>query len=629
LILILAALGLFVVGYFPTLVADFAPQDDLRAFRYALAEQTPRERYDACVAMVPSFYVATGRPLAWVGECLQHARVGRIADFRPLRLWCLALALVTVLVLAYAIREWFDGPAQAVAVAAAALYAPGYSFMYFQALTAAPVMLAALLAILSFASLRRVSLAGPHPIRGAVWRLALSLGLFVTSCCIYPAYAFVAVALAAGQAAFHRQSAARDRLRRLTATLVFYGAASVAYLLVARLVIAAYFPWAHRVPPDLGVYTLAVSVSATKFAAKGADAWVYFANRLPIVNFLAWPTLVKCGIVAGIAAIATLDDSASGWRRVQAGRLLLGLAVLVVSMAIMIAPWLISEFTVLGHRHSLPWQWGLTVSVGVLAARGLSVLLPRLDRLGRSAAIIALLLVPATAQQVRLCLDEVLQSDVEIRYLRASLRQLVESGDLFRISRLHVVRPAPTVSYNGHRMAGETNTPATAANPEHVLQLARALLRELLPDTEIRSLVIDDCRFDVKCVDDARVLGHLALSQSEAPGTVVEERGVTAVVNLTLVQPVPVDYVRTPLPVAGTALSPAGLVGAWTFSGALCTVERKGEGLWLSNEHGARVTSALSGRTIFVPDWKITGEVSADGREIRWSNNTTWVRGKQ
>jgi hypothetical protein len=76
---------------------------------------------------------------------------------------------------------------------------------------------------------------------------------------------------------------------------------------------------------------------------------------------------------------------------------------------------------------------------------------------------------------------------------------------------------------------------------------------------------------------------------------------------------------------AAPPVTAQSLAGEWSYNGK-CLVELNGETLTVVNEDGTRVPATLSNNVITVPDWKITGRVSAEGREIRWSNGTTWRR---
>jgi hypothetical protein len=55
-----AALVLFCLAYFPTLVADYVPEDQWRAFRYSTPALSWKFRLHACTASIVPHYVYTG-----------------------------------------------------------------------------------------------------------------------------------------------------------------------------------------------------------------------------------------------------------------------------------------------------------------------------------------------------------------------------------------------------------------------------------------------------------------------------------------------------------------------------------------------------------------------------------------
>ena len=183
-LLISSALLLFSMALLPTLLVDYVPQDQWRAFTYFQTDETAGARLHACVDRILPFYVATGRPLVWPGECMEHMLVARITDFRRLRPFCFLIVTGTLMALAYALRGIAEDAGQAILIAAMLLYAPGFSFMYYQGVTAAPVLIAALLAALSFGLL--VPLDFEHIRRIPLMRLSGSAVLFLLACFIYP-----------------------------------------------------------------------------------------------------------------------------------------------------------------------------------------------------------------------------------------------------------------------------------------------------------------------------------------------------------------------------------------------------------------------------------------------------------
>jgi len=132
-------------------------------------------------------------------------------------------------------------------------------------------------------------------------------------------------------------------------------------------------------------------------------------------------------------------------------------------------------------------------------------------------------------------------SNVEIRYFRTALKEVIASGRLQQLQRIHVIRPVGAFRYDGSPMAADANEtliPATQANPEHIYQITTAILRELLPDSELKKIKIHDCRFDNKCVSPAVASGGIALTQGSNTDPVPAGKHV-AIVDLRLAEPGP------------------------------------------------------------------------------------------
>lgn len=516
LLLVVATLALFLIAFVPTLTVDYVPMDQWRAFRYSPTDDGSSKRFRNCVDLTVPHYVATGRPLVWQGECIEHALVGRIGDFQRLRPLCLFIVLTTIFGLAYAFRDLVEDPALRVIIGAAVLYSPGYCFMYYQGLTAAPVLVAALLAACSFGILLPVYFSTMNDVRRFSARLVSSFALFALTCFIYPAYAFVALALALLQAIFDPALPLYQRARRFAGVVALYGSAAVAYFAASKLLIAVYFWWINKslsdVLPISSEYNLTMSFGQGQLLNKLQTLWFYFFHRLSLMSFSDVPSFAKYALVAGLIAVATAPRGSEKW--ITPARLFVALIGLCVAMVILIVPWLASGFLALYDRHMLAWEVVSAAGVILLGVRVLSARRLRLGKFAQSCLIFTLLFIPATVRQVKASVDQVLQSNVEIRYLRTSLKRLVASRDIYRIRRLHVIRPSPAFKYDGNpRTESETDLPATAANPEHIYQMVTAVLREFVPPVALRRLEIADCRFDKACVRDATYRGRLALTQ--------------------------------------------------------------------------------------------------------------------
>ena len=91
-----AVLVVLLFAYLPTLQYDYVTQDQWRAFRYSVEGEPPLVQGKWCGLAVWQFYVQTGRPFVWFGECVEHAIVSRISDFSYVRPLVFGVVLLTV-----------------------------------------------------------------------------------------------------------------------------------------------------------------------------------------------------------------------------------------------------------------------------------------------------------------------------------------------------------------------------------------------------------------------------------------------------------------------------------------------------------------------------------------------------
>ena len=518
LLLVIFTLLLFVMAFLPTLMVDYVPMDQWRAFMYAQADDGGLPRLQGCVARSLPFFLATGRPLVWQGECIEHALVGQIRDFRRLRPLCLLIVLATIVAIAYALRDLFEAPSLAVITAALLLYSPGYCFMYYQGLTGSEVLLSAILGTLSFGVIARVNFTSLGDFLHYRKSVALSFLFFIVACFIYPAYALVAAAFALIYAAFDQTQSFLNRARRFAVVVIYYAIATVIYLGVSDVLTRIYFQSTHKsieeyIAPNSG-YNFVISFGHGQLFNKIATLWTYFFSRLSVASFDTVPSAVKFIMAAGVILVAATEIGANGSRPLSIRRVILATGGFIGGLLVLAAPWLVSGFLEIGDRQILGWEAFTACSLVLLASRLLS-----LNRLGLTPRaqiylVFALLFVPATVRQLKASIDQVFQSNMEIRYLRAALRKLVASGDIYRVHHIHVIRPVGALDYAGqpHR-EGEENLIATAANPVHIYEMTKAVLREVMPADRLRKLQIADCRFDQQCVGQAIFMGAVALTQ--------------------------------------------------------------------------------------------------------------------
>lgn len=501
---IVGAIFLVVIAFFPTLVFDYAAQDQLRAFRYSVPAESVLWRAEACVRLIHSFYVMTGRPLVWPAECIEHALVARIGDFGWLRYLALTVYVLSTGALGLALGPLFGSKAAGFVIAAVAMMTPGIVFMYYQGLTGAPVVLCIFLTSISFLLINRAE----QHLRStrAALEIAGGIGLYLVSCFIYPAFSFLWVPLALLYFGFDTRLVLHDRFWRALRTGAYYTVGTAVYFLAAKLISWALVP-AHERSADLGQYNFSAHFSSSHLFERLQELLAFLTSQEAPVGLLfdiPWPITIAILIAPAffVASHPRLRLSAGG----------MYLFATVGAVVISVLPWLLSGFEGVSLRHTMPIHVLLVVALAIVVHRTVATR-------GHVVALGALgaLLIPTAAIQLTHSIAEVQRSGMELKPMRQALQRLIQSDDLTRIRQFHVIRPSEPLYIYGSPVSTrhEFGRSAVRSNPEHISQIMTALLRELLPDSKLRGLAIRDCRFDRECITIVRETGNaIALSQS-------------------------------------------------------------------------------------------------------------------
>lgn len=521
-LVIALCLLLTVYAYLPTLQADFAAQDQWRAFRYSPLPGSGPERAAQCMDSVAGFYLFTGRPLVWLGECAEHAAVARIADFAPLRPLALALVLVSVLVVGAALSMLPGGFPTGVAAAAALATAPGYSFMYMQSLTAAMVLVSLALAAASQACLGRALPEADAPGQLRQVRVGKALALFLASCLMYPAWAFCVLPLCFAEFCLAPARPLRRRLLRLAFQLAFFFIAAMLYYVLGTLAAWATTAVAGSMPAG-EAYQLSMRLDAATLAQRVADAARQLVTNPPLSFDLPAGALPASLIPPALILARTMRrQTGLGAPRAAAlgaGAWLLGCLLLLGSLS----PWLFSRMEPLFTRHTLAAS--LFFCLGAASLPGL-LLPPRLAHADRLSPLLALLVLtlPAALWQHSLSRLETQVSGAEIAFLRKELGQWLDARGWETTRRVLVVPPSAQRTreaeawLDGSPRAGENAVLASSQNPVSIPWMLNAVLRERRDHPLGTEVLLIPCGDSALCADMvAARTRHVAL-QVAAPG---------------------------------------------------------------------------------------------------------------
>jgi hypothetical protein len=307
--IIAAVLILLLLAYLPTLQYDYVTQDQWRAFRYSVEGEPPLVRAKQCGLMVAPFYFLTGRPFVWFGECVEHAIVSRISDFRYVRPVVFGVVLLTVLYLGSVLAPLIGGFPLGISAAAAFIVTPGYSFMYLQGMPAIMVLISILLSAMSFFLYSSgISHEGNPPLKVIV----SSGALFIAACFIYPAYAFIVVTLILIEFGLGPSPLFMARARLAVNKLLFYFGASLVYYALVQASLTFLRIYKGKLPV-LGNYDVAMQKSPLVIYERLSELAQYFWH-IPPFNFETPPgmALFVLSAFALVAARKAVPRSSKG-----------------------------------------------------------------------------------------------------------------------------------------------------------------------------------------------------------------------------------------------------------------------------------------------------------------------------
>jgi hypothetical protein len=550
---VLVSLLLVVIAYLPTLQFDYVTQDQWRAFRYSVTEQTPYDRANACVHRILGFYVLTGRPLVWMTECVEHAAVAKISDFAYLRPISLSVVVVTALYLGSVLAPIVGGLAMGVLAASAFLMAPGYSLMYLQGLPAGMVLVSIILAAASFGTLNKGIKQAVDIRHLKITRLAGPFFLFFLSCLMYPAWAFLVVTLALIAFCFDEENSLLTKSKNLLFTLSFYLLAAASYYIFVKISVSILLRLTgYR--PHLGNYEVALQLNPGVIWQRILEATSYFFT-MPPLNFSAPIGLPL--LLLGLLAVSTSVTAYKNKKISFFPAIAYAFLVLVLGFVIIIAsisPWLFSKMDALPTRHLIPWYlFYCVVCVGLIN----SVLISSTRKFCELAPVLTMMfiLVPVVAVQNKLSFLEVAVSGIEIQSMRSRLAEWLNDKGYLSQRYLLIVRPTKERPAFVEDMlrgtnAGENAVLSSAENPVSIPWMVTALLRERNDHPIGKSVELVSCFFDQECANGVLASGSkvvIGITNGDAAIRSIEQPFVINNSTLTSKQITPVwDRVALP-----------------------------------------------------------------------------------
>lgn len=500
--LVISVIGLLTIAYLPTLQFDYVTQDQWRAFRYQSNVDTPIERLKECSSMVSSFYTQTGRPLVWPTECLEHAFVSEISDFKYLRPFALALVIFTAIYLSLIIRNYTGEWLSALTVASIFLTAPAYSFMYLQGWPALMVLFS-----ICFAGGSYKSYITNEKIKNNSYTLLIGSSVFfLAACMIYPAFAFIVLPLALIRFVGESNVRFTQRIKNLINTLTFYAALSAVYYIFVKLSVFSLVYFKGSLP-SLGSYEVSAQLSPNIILDRINEAATYF-SLMPPANF---PTFrgVTLAILIVFSAIAGIKFSSIGRNGSYTGSVYYTIATFLVSSTVLLAstsPWLFSKMDSLATRHLLPFYLFTSFAI-VWIAKELLPLIFKEASVKKLLVTPIIIFLPIALYQNKMSFLEVASTTTEIEMLRAKLSDWSRNEEHASKRFILIVRPELFKPLGIERLIHEDKygndnaVLASSENPVSIPWMVKAVLEETNRGQKHNVI---DCGFDTEtCVQKA------------------------------------------------------------------------------------------------------------------------------
>jgi hypothetical protein len=515
---VIASLLLLGFAYLPTLQFDYAVRDQWRAFR--LPESLTRlNELDMCASEALPFYVRSGRPLVWVGECIERALVSNIRDFWYLRLISFGILLATLLYLAAFLSESM-GIETALFAATAFVMLPGFIFMAELGLNGAPVVLAVTTAVASFSQLRRSAFATGRNV--LCTRSARASVLFVIACFLYPAWAFSIVPLALIRCGLTETDSIAAKVRSCGRLLLFYAFASVIYFCLAKLMVWADLFGSANINMGDGRYEMSPHLAPAVLASRiGRAMWFVFDGYL-------WDLPIKRGLMSiGVIAFAALTCYRTSRERLGVPAQLLTVVVAGLTgfagIGLSMAPWLLSGMQEVHDRFFVAAY--LLPIVSIFAA--VPATLGKLRANARLCTIVGLCISLLAAFAVnKVTYLDVTASLIRTDFVRQEVNSWLDKRGYETVPLLLLVPPygnnsgpRPAFIRRLLRDPDGSDTGKWSGDLNHYYEVVSAILRERQDHPVGRSVGLINCGFDKACRDKNLEQGEPVfawLSESEA-----------------------------------------------------------------------------------------------------------------
>ncbi len=427
--LIIIALLIF-FAYLPTLQYDFVPGDQWRVFQYNLFDEPGLTKAKKSFSSQIDFFIKSGRPLSDIGEYIETALVGKISDFSKTRPLVLMVVILTALCVGMALSPSVGGLVNGTAIGALFVLSPGYAFIYYRGLSAVMLLIALILATLSYIFLRRAI--NEHFQKK---NLLLSSILFLIACLIYPAWAFIVFIFTLTDFLFCSNAERKTESKLLLIKIFFFISISLIYYLIIKF---------------MNMFMLADYKGVYEFSPNFSPAYLSIRFLLAFINFMAQPPLNTLYhslfslnffflfLVIVICSFLFFKNNRKSINTYFSFLFVILICALLIPLSI--SPWLLSKMPVAGNRFFISFSLLMCTLTGWVISRVSTRLFPSKKYIS-SIILIFIFLLPAAAIQNKRTAIEVGISGTEIEVMRSIVHKWIDGCTFSQKRYVVVVKP--------------------------------------------------------------------------------------------------------------------------------------------------------------------------------------------
>ncbi|WP_459853478.1 discoidin domain-containing protein [Humidesulfovibrio idahonensis] len=315
---------------------------------------------------------------------------------------------------------------------------PGYSFMYFQGLTAFMVLLSILLSTASYRHyVKWITLN-----RQKHYHILASSAFFIVANMIYPSYSFIILPLLIFSFSTDNDSTIITRIQKLAVGLLFFFILSCLYYGIVRFIIYIMTMFKGTLQ-SLGLYDVDIQLTPEVIFRRTKQVALY-CFAMPPLNFATgkgWTVV----ILAAFSITSGIFCSSQDAIKKRIFRILMDAAIVfAVSFCVILAsisPWIFSNMDSLRTRHLIPVYLFLSFAIVWVSAKIAETLFKH-SSFQSHLLVLFVILLPISVVQNKNSFLEVVTTRSEIESLRIKLKEWAQDKQWLTNRYILVIQPS-------------------------------------------------------------------------------------------------------------------------------------------------------------------------------------------